>query len=238
MRNYGKDDQDSISFAEDLSTIYRSEGSWKEAEPLAEELVQISTRLPGPEHSDTLKRKRQLATVYKQLQRWEKTEELYSELFVARKNLDGGRNMETLAAGSQLLDIYRQVQKWSDAVCLLKELANLAENGFGPDKSVTLLCRAQLATCLAAQGDFNQAISVQNQVVRGIKRCSIDSVRASTLDVLSNLASKYADYGLWKESEELYTVVMEDAIVSLGPEHQTMLVSQQNLVAVQKERRH
>jgi tetratricopeptide (TPR) repeat protein len=165
VRKYGKDDPDSIGFAEDLSLIYRSEDSWSEAEPLAEELVQISTRQLGPEHSDTLKRKGQLAVVYKQLERWEKSEELFSELFVTRKNLDGVGNMETLAAGTQLFDVYRQEQKWSDAVRLLKELVNLAERGFGPDKSVTLMCLAQLATCLAAQGDSDQAIFVHNQAL-------------------------------------------------------------------------
>jgi lipopolysaccharide biosynthesis regulator YciM len=144
--------------------------------------------------------------------------------------------MEILSAGTQLFDIFKQQKKWSHAVVLLEELVKLAEEGFGCNTPVTLLCMAQLATCLAAQGNLDQALTRHQQVVRALEESSVGPAHAATLDVLSNLASRYADSGLWEESEGLYTTVIQAATVSLGPEHQTTLVSQKNLEMVRKER--
>ena len=134
---------------------------------------------------------------------------------------------------SAVFDIFKQQDKWSDAVFLLRELVVLAKRGFGPDKSVTLLCMAQLATGLVVQGDLEKAMFIHHQVIGGLGKSSIDPMRTAILDVLSNLASKYADYDRWEESEQLYTAVIQDAMRSLGPNHQTTLVSQKNLEAVQ-----
>ena len=75
-----------------LASTYRIQGRWNEAEQLEIQVLDLRTKLLGPEHPDTLTSMGNLAGTYRYQGRWNEAEELQIQVMDMRKTLLGAEH--------------------------------------------------------------------------------------------------------------------------------------------------
>src|SRR5947209_3483605 len=85
----GQEHPDTLTSMANLTSTYRNQGRWKEAEELEVQVMETRKRVLGQEHPSTLTSMANLASTYMNQGRWKEAEELDVQVMETRKRVLG-----------------------------------------------------------------------------------------------------------------------------------------------------
>ncbi|MCJ1232044.1 hypothetical protein MMC12_008725, partial [Toensbergia leucococca] len=216
------------NIASRFGVMYRDQGDWSKAEELFKQVIEMKTRVLGPEHSDTLTSMGNLAWTFQDQGRWKEAEGLHERVMEAMKRVSGPEHPNTLIIMNNLAGTFRNQGRWKEAEGLHERVMETRKRVLGPEHPKTLNSMHNLALTFWNQGRWKEAEGLQIKVTEAMKRVS-GPEHPYTLTSMNNLAGTFQNQGRWKEAEELFKQVIEIEKRVLGPEHPDTLNSMNNL---------
>lgn len=215
-----------------LASIYRVQGRWKEAEKL---LTKVRYRRAevnevGPSASATLAN---LASTYRAQGRYMEAEELQEMVLESCKIELGEGHPQTLTNMSNLASIYRIRGELEKAEQLQAHAMNIRSMGFGMEHPDTLTSMNSLASIFRAQGRLLEAKELQEQVW-DLRSKKLGGTHPNTLASMNNLALIYRDQGEFERARSLQSVVVDRCKAKFGANHPHTLTSMNNLALIWK----
>ncbi|KAJ7729352.1 hypothetical protein B0H16DRAFT_1697238 [Mycena metata] len=208
--------------------IYYNAGRFKDAQCIAQQVLEKSQLFSGEDNLNTLEAMGNLASTYSQLGEFRKAEELQSLVLKTHTKLLGEGHPITLVAMGNLASIYSnlgEVQKAQEfEVLVLEKHTKL----LGEDHPSTLLIMGNLAQTYSDLGEFTKAEELGVLVLK--KRTKLlGEDHPSTLLAMGNLAATYSILGEFTKAEELGVLVLEKRTKLLGADHPETLRAMANL---------
>ncbi|KAE8137770.1 hypothetical protein BDV38DRAFT_282704 [Aspergillus pseudotamarii] len=214
-----------------ISSIYRSQGRWNEAEELGVQVIDRSKAVLGEEHPDTLTSMLTLAKVYRDQGRWNKAEELGVQVIDRSKAVLGEKHPDTLTSMLTLAKVYRDQGRWNKAEEIEVQVVEARTAALGAEHPSTLTSMSNLALIYQSQGRWNEAEKIEIQAMEA-GMAALGAEYPDTVARMSNLALIYHNQGRWNKAEELVVQVIEKRTAVLGTEHPDTLTSMSNLASI------
>ncbi|KAJ7024598.1 P-loop containing nucleoside triphosphate hydrolase protein, partial [Mycena alexandri] len=208
--------------------IYHNGGKFKDAQSIAEQVLEKSQLLLGDEHLETLQAMHNVALTYLALEEFQKADALNALVVEKRTKLLGEDHLDTLSAMGNLASTYSGLGEFQKAkelrVLVLEKRSKLLGNEH-PD---SLSAMGNLAQTYSDLGEFQKALELGVLVLE--KRIKLlGNEHPSTLLAMGNLAVAYSDLGEFQKALELEVLVLEKCIKLLGNEHPSTLLAMGNL---------
>ncbi|KAH8126046.1 hypothetical protein FP744_10005040 [Trichoderma asperellum] len=215
-----------------LASIYRVQGRWKEAEKLLTEVRyrRAEVNEVGPSALATLAN---LASTYRSQGRYMEAEELQEMVLKSCKTELGEGHPQTLTNMSNLASIYRIRGELEKAEQLQAHAMNIRSMKFGKEHPDTLASMNSLASIFRAQGQLLEAKELQEQVL-DFRSKKLGLRHPNTLASMNNLALIYKDQGEGEKARDLQEVVVEWCKEKFGAYHPHTLTSMNNLALIWK----
>ncbi|KAJ7742901.1 hypothetical protein B0H16DRAFT_1890195 [Mycena metata] len=215
-------------FRRAFSQIYYYTGKFKDAQALAELILERSKFLLGDDHADTLSAMGNLASTYFDLGESLKAKELEVLVLEKRTKILGEDHPDTLLAMGSLASTYYMLGEFQKA----KELELLAlekhTKVLGEDHPRTLLVMGNLASIYSDLGEFQKAKKLDVLVLEKHTKI-LGEDHPDTLFTLSNLAITYYTLGEFQKAKEIEVLVLEKRTKVLGMDHPNTLRAMANL---------
>ncbi|KAJ7711350.1 hypothetical protein B0H16DRAFT_1900648 [Mycena metata] len=215
-------------FRRAFSQIYYYTGKFKDAQALAELILERSKLLLGDDHADTLSAMGNLASTYFDLGESLKAKELEVLVLEKRTKILGEDHPDTLLAMGSLASTYYMLGEFQKA----KELELLAlekhTKVLGEDHPRTLLVMGNLASIYSDLGEFQKAKKLDVLVLEKHTK-TLGEDHPDTLFTLSNLAITYYTLGEFQKAKEIEVLVLEKRTKVLGMDHPNTLRAMANL---------
>ncbi|KAJ7030255.1 hypothetical protein C8F04DRAFT_735123 [Mycena alexandri] len=210
--------------------IYYNGGKVKDAQGLAEQVLEKSQLLLGEEHSDTLQAMSNLASTYSALGAFQEAKELEDVVLVKHTKLLGENHPRTLSVMNNLASTYSDLGELQKAEELQVAVLEKRTKLLGENHPDTLSAMGNLASTYSDLGEWKKAEELKLVVLE--KRTKLlGENHPGTLLAMGNLASTYSDLGEWKKAEELSLVVLEKCTKILGENHPSTLLAMGNLAS-------
>ncbi|OCK86558.1 FabD/lysophospholipase-like protein [Cenococcum geophilum 1.58] len=211
-----------------LASTYTDQGRWKEAEELQVQVLEMSKKRFGVNHSSTLTSMANLASASADRGRWKEAEELQVHVMETRKRMLDADHPSTLTSMANLASTYKDQGRWKEAEELQLHVLETRKRVLGVEHPSTLTSIANLAVAYSNQGRWKEAEELFVQVMEMSKK-KLGTYHPDTLSSMTNLAVAYSSQGRWKEAEELQVQVLETRKRMLGADHPSTLTSMANL---------
>ncbi|KAL6890819.1 hypothetical protein GGI43DRAFT_425308 [Trichoderma evansii] len=231
---------DVLTSMNNLASIYRIQGRWKEAEKLVVEIEdrrkEAMEKARGEISEDTrsvLATQANLASIYKAQGRYEAAEGLQLSALIGCEIEFGDSHPQTLTNRSNLASIYRIQGELERAEHHQVQAMNMRDIKFGREHPDTLTSMNSLASIFRAQGRLSDAEELQVQVVE-LRKEKLGSGHPNTLASMNNLALIYKAQGKGERAIELQSVVVKMCEAKLGPNHPHTLTSINNMALIWK----
>ena len=102
----GKEHPYTLWAMHNLAEVYRNQGNYEEAEPLAAKTLEIRSRILSQKNPETLNTMKILADIYKKQDRYEEAEPLFVELVEISQGLLIEGHPGTVASMNELIQLY------------------------------------------------------------------------------------------------------------------------------------
>ncbi|KAJ7752692.1 P-loop containing nucleoside triphosphate hydrolase protein [Mycena metata] len=227
LLEYGNPDR-VADFRRAFWRIYYYTGKFKDAQAIAEQVLERSKFLLGDDHPDTLLAMHDLASTYFDLGEFQKAMKPMVLVLEKYTKLLGEDHPHTLSTMGNLASIYSKLGEFQKAkeleVLVLEKRTKL----LGEDHPDTLLARNNLASTYHDLCEFQKAQELMVLVLeKHTKLLGEDHPR--TLSVMGNLASIYFKLGEFQKAKELEILVLEKRTKLLGEDHPGTLLAMSNL---------
>ncbi|KAJ7705176.1 hypothetical protein B0H16DRAFT_703878 [Mycena metata] len=223
-------------FKREFWQIYYDAGKFKDAQDIAEQVLEKSQLLLGENHPHTLLAMGNLASTYSKLGESQKAKELEVLVLEKHTKLRGEDHPRTLSMMANLAQTYSDLGEFQKAkeleVLVLEKCTKL----LGEDHPRTLLVMGNLASTYSDLGEFQKARELKVLVLA--KRTKLlGEDHSGTLLAMGNLASTYSDLGEFQRAKELEVLVLEKRTKLLGEEHPGTLLAMGNLASTYSDLR-
>ncbi|KAJ7713115.1 hypothetical protein B0H16DRAFT_1743639 [Mycena metata] len=210
--------------------IYYYTGKFKDAQAIAEQVLEKSKFLVGDDHADTLLAMGDLASTYSRLGDFQKAMELNVLVLEKRTNFLGEDHPHTLLAMGNLASTHSDLGEFQKAKKLKVLVLEKRTELLGEDHPDTLLAMNNLASTYYDLHDFQKA---QELVVLVLEKYTklLGEDHPNTLSAMSNLARTYSDLEEFQKAEELAVLVLEKYTKLLGEDHPDTLLAMHNLAS-------
>ncbi|KAK1763950.1 P-loop containing nucleoside triphosphate hydrolase protein [Phialemonium atrogriseum] len=226
----GKGHESTLAAVSAYARVLSDKGLYKEAEVLATQVLEGTTKVLGVEHPETLTSMNNLALTYQDQGRWDEAEKLELQVLEIRKKVLGIDHPYTLTSMNNLASTYWKQGRWDEAEKLDVQVLEIRKRVLGIDHPDILTSMNNLALTYWNQGRWNEAEKLEVQVLEIGKRVlGID--HPDILTSMNNLASTYWNQGRWDEAEKLKVQVLEIRKRMHGIDHPYTLTSMNNLAS-------
>ncbi|KAJ7713099.1 hypothetical protein B0H16DRAFT_1702591 [Mycena metata] len=210
--------------------IYYYAGKFKDAQAIAEQVLEKSKFLLGDDHADTLSAMGTLASTYYKLGEFQKAKELEVLVLDKRTKILGEDPPDTLLAMGNLAKTRCDLGQFQKAKELEVLVLEKRTNFLGEDHPHTLWTMSNLAQTYSDLGEFQKAKKLEILVLE--KRTKLlGEDHLNTLLAMGNLASTYSDLGEFQKAKELEVLVLEKRTKLLGEDHPDTLFMMGNLAS-------
>ncbi len=227
----GEEHPASLTVANNLAGLYRSQGRYGEAEPLFRRALATFERVLGAEHSDTLASLNNLAVLYESQGRYGEAEPLHRCALAARERVLGAEHSDTLASLNNLALLHYSQGRYGEAEPLYRRALATCERVLGAEHPATLTSLNNLAVLYRSQGRYGEAEPLYRRALATRERV-LEAEHPDILMSLNNLAGLYQSQGRYGEAEPLYRRAQATFERMLGAEHPRTLISRRNLIAL------
>ncbi|KAJ7742907.1 hypothetical protein B0H16DRAFT_1728061 [Mycena metata] len=208
--------------------IYYYTGKFKDAQAIAEQVLEKSKFLLGDDHADTLLAMGNFASTYSKLGELQKAMELKVQVLEKRRKLLGEDHPDTLLAMNNLASTYHDLHEFQKGMELQVLVLEKHTELLGEDHQETLLTMGNLARTYSKLVEFQKAKELEVLVLeKRTKLLGEDHPR--TLLAMNNLASTYHNLCEFQKAQELQVLVLEKHTKLLGEDHPGTLLAISNL---------
>lgn len=145
-------------------------GDSAETERMFQDVVDVRTRVLGPEHPDTLAALHVLAQSHTGRGKVEEALQLYLTVVEAMERVLGEESESALSARESLADLQRKNGDPRTALASLRKVLAISEVKFGPDAEVTLDTLQALSTACGQAGEMEEAMQLSTDLLDRRKR--------------------------------------------------------------------
>ncbi|KAJ7713109.1 hypothetical protein B0H16DRAFT_549601 [Mycena metata] len=211
--------------------IYYWAGKFRDAQGIAEQVLEKSQLILGEDDLNTSVAMGDLASTYSKLGEFRKAEELKILVLENHIKLLGEDHPSTLLAMGNLAQTYSDLGQFKKA----EELEVLVRTKtLGEDHPDTLFTMCNLASTYSNLGEFQKAKELNVLVLeKHTKLLREDHPR--TLLAMNNLGSTYHDLHEFQKAQELVVLVLEKYTIILGEDHPDTLLVMGNLAQTHLE---
>jgi tetratricopeptide (TPR) repeat protein len=196
----GKKDPRYLISLNDLAEFYLIGKSAAEAEPLAKQLVDLSTEVNGLQSQQTMQALTTLAKVYATENKQKEAEETYKKLV----SIDAGKNTAAAAdALSEYALLLVNSNRASEAEPLLRKALSIREAATGPNDPSVAGALNNLAEVYVVEKKTAEAIPLYERALRIWDSLGTTASSKERSNVLSNLGIAYKDEKHYAEAKPL-----------------------------------
>ncbi|KAJ7711364.1 P-loop containing nucleoside triphosphate hydrolase protein [Mycena metata] len=188
--------------------IYYHTGKFKDAQAIAEQILEKSKFLLGDDHAHTLSAMGILATAYYKLGEFQKAMELGVLVLEKHTELLGEDHPDTLLAMNNLASMYYDLHEFQKAQELQVPVLEKRRKLLGVDHPDTLRAMANLAFTHYTLGDLNKALGLGVEVLQK-RRQLLGDKHPHTIHAMENLVKTYQKLGKQGEMEELKQLIKD-----------------------------
>ncbi|KAJ7722954.1 P-loop containing nucleoside triphosphate hydrolase protein, partial [Mycena metata] len=217
-----------VDFRKAFWKVYYDAGKFKDAQGIAEQILEKSQLLFGENHPNTMLAVGNLAQTDSKLGEFQKAKEL--EVLVLEKctKLLGEDHPSTLLAMGNLASTYSELREFEKAEKLAVLALEKHTKLLGEDHPDTLLAMGNLAGTYSNLGEFRKAEELELLVLE--KRTKLlGEDHPNTLLAMSNLARTYSGLGAVQTAKEIEVSVLKKQRKLLGADHPDTLRAMANL---------
>ncbi|PON23711.1 hypothetical protein TGAM01_v207358 [Trichoderma gamsii] len=215
-----------------LASVYRVQGRWKEAEKLLTQVRYHRAEL-NKVGASALATLANLASTYRAQGRYVEATALQEVVLESCKTQLGEGHPQTLTNKSNLASLYRIQGELEKAEELQIQAMNGRDMKFGREHPDTLTSMNGLASIFRAQGRLWEAEELQVQVVE-LRRTKLGENHPNTMASMNNLALIFYEQGKGEKAIELQSLVVDMCKVKFGDSHPHTLTSINNLALIRK----
>ena len=231
--------QNSVGYLDDayakFGRLLHEQGYFKEAEPLAKEVVDTRSRILGVEYRDTINAMAILAFIYRKLGKYTEAEKLFKEAETLVKEVVDTRSIilgvehpDTMNAMTSLAFIYGQQGKYKEAESLEVQVLDIKHGIHGVKNPHTTQPMGHLATTQNHLEKHTEAENLQIEVLDAGNRI-LGVEHPNTIKTMGNLAIKYKHLEKYTEAEKLEMQILNAMTSTLGVEHPHTIEAMGNL---------
>lgn len=214
-----------------MSTVHRNLGLYPIAETQLKRVIDIRTRVLGPDNANTLMATDALAFLLHLEGQSARAETIERQNLALERKLLGPENQATLSAMNNLGAIVLATGHREEAAQIDRDAADLERRVLGPEAPSTLSTLNNLAMVLRLQGRLPEAEKTFREVYETRRRVQGPD-HPDTLMAQGNYALVLADEARFPEAEKLDRELLDTRLRVLGPEHPDTLFSTNNLADV------
>jgi tetratricopeptide (TPR) repeat protein len=207
------------------------QGKYREAIPLAQQLVELDQKDLGSEDPDTATALNNLAELYRLAGDYAKAEPFCSEALRIREKVLGHEALGTALSLNNMALIYKDIGNYAKAEPLFSRALRIRRDILGPENPDTVQTLSNLALLYLANGDYSKAEPLLTQALQ-IREKVLGPEHPDTANSLNNLASLYEIIGSYTKAEPLYQRALQIREKSLGPDNPLTAASLSNLGAL------
>lgn len=232
--------QESIKKEEDISNVLLNKieelynaSKYKDAIPLAIELLEIRKRDLGKQHIDTSQAFNILGTLYLEVGEYDLAEMYLNKALEIRETLLGRQAASTATVLNNLARVYSSKGNYEKAKVLYIEVLTTFANTLGKEHPDYLVTASNIAKYYQDVGDYTNAENLYNQILISFEKV-LGKENRKTITVYNNLASLYQDIGEYTKAETLFKQVLEVFEKVFGKETPNVAVAYNNLGGLYK----
>ncbi|KAJ7752691.1 P-loop containing nucleoside triphosphate hydrolase protein [Mycena metata] len=209
--------------------IYHEAGKFRDAQGIAEQVVEKSRLLLGEDHADTLLAMGDLAQTYSGLGEFQNAQELEVLVLEKRTKILGEDHPHTLSAMGNLASTYFDLGEFQKAQELMVLVLEKYTKLLGEDHPDTLWAMENLARTYSDLEESQKAEELEVPVLE--KRRKLLGVdHPDTLRAMANLAVTHYNLGELNKAVGLEVEVLQKRRQLLGDKHPDTILAMENLV--------
>ncbi|MEH0516754.1 FxSxx-COOH system tetratricopeptide repeat protein [Streptomyces sp. B21-079] len=211
-----------------LAQVLRKAGAFGAARLLHERVLDVETRMLGPEHPDTLTSRNNLGNALFGMGEPAEAIRLLRQTLEGRTRMLGPEHPDTLTSRNDLACALDGTGEHAEAVGLLRQTLNDRTRVLGPEHPHTLASRDSLGLALDGMGEHALGVRLHRQTLEDRIRV-LGPEHHLTLLSRHNLASALTRAGEQTEAVQLLRQALNDHARILGDEHPHTLASRDSL---------
>jgi tetratricopeptide (TPR) repeat protein len=223
-----RDAKEWASLKQEVADLLLDQGQYAEAEKTLRRVLEVHTRLSGPEDFETLRTRTSLASALEHQGKAAEAETQYRAVYKLATDVWGPEDSRTLTARGGLASALSDQDKFAEAEAEYREVLKLREKSLGAEARDTLMARHNLATILSREDKYPEAEAEFRLVLR-LREKVLGPEHPDTLMTRSNLGNLLAKQGKFREAESELREVIALKEKVLGPRHPETLSSCYNL---------
>ena len=220
-----------VSLQHEIADLLIAQGKYGDAEKLVRNVIEVRTRILGPEHLDTLESRHRLIYSLSRQTKYAEAEAEARDVLRVQEKVLGSEPVDTSVTRYYLADALVGQGKFSEAESLGREIIPQIEEVFGSTHPRTLAARLSLATALSSQGKNAEAEVLYREIIK-LDRTVYGPEHPDTLSARQNLATALQAERKYPEGEAEYRDVIKIEQKTIGPEHPYTLISRNNLAEI------
>ncbi len=217
-----------VNVQDAIADLLFAQGKYGDAEKLYRSVIEIRTRVLGPENPDTLASRHRLVYVLNEEEKHAEAEAEARQVVELREKILGFEHPDTLLSRYNLASALYHEGKYVEAERLYREVSRLDNSVIGPEHPRTLAARIGLANTLNDQGKYQEAISIYHDVIK-LDEKVYGREHPVTLNDEMDLATVLQANGQYLAAEAEYRMVIQLQEKVIGPEHAYTLNTRNNL---------
>ena len=166
-RVLGPKDRQTLAERAKLTRILYNQNKYAEAEPECRSLIADMTRTLGPKHAQTLTERSELVSILAYQEKYTEAKQECRSLVADMSRALGPEHHETLAGRAILADILLYQKKYAEAVQEQRAILTIRERALGAGEKATLTTYQDLAICLQALGQPQEALPYAQRALAG-----------------------------------------------------------------------
>jgi len=209
-----------------VGRVYRSFGSYPEAEPLLRNALVTRRELLGENHPMVLESAEHLGALLHDRGEYEEAEKILRDALGEMP--ERRQSFESLGAMSWLGRVVVRLGRYDEADAIFRSVLEKRSAELGADHKDVLESTADLAMLTYARGDWVEAESRLRTVLESERRL-YGETHAKIASTLNNLASALARQGRHEDAADAQREALSIRREALGPEHPAVGTSLNNL---------
>lgn len=167
-RLFGDDDPRTLTTRLGLAFAANARNDHAEAERISKEVLDVRTRIKGPDHFETLVAAHLWLSAIHSQTKWEEYDRAAPDYYERMRRVLGERHSVTIAVAGNYADRLRTTGKAEQALPILRTVVEAYEQRQGVEAMFTVMQRYELVQCLIGLGHLEEAQQVlarQQEVV-------------------------------------------------------------------------
>ncbi len=223
-----RDSEEWAGLQDAIADLLFAQGKFVEAEKLFRSVIEVRSRVLGPEHPETLASRHRLIYALNEEEKHADAEAEARAVAALRDKILGSEHPDTLLSRCNLANALYHEGTYAEAERIYRDVLKLDERVLGPNHKRTLAARIGLANTLNDQGKYAEAIAFYRDAIkRDVKVYGAE--HPVTLNDRMDLATALQANGSYPAAEVQYRAVIKLQEKVIGPHHAHTLNTRNNL---------